>query len=51
MPPTLVRETPILPDLESLDCAEAVDRAVETFGLANVVRALRLVCAVNGRAL
>ena len=40
---------------ESLDhrvaCAEVIDKAVETFGLNSVIRAVRLVAAVNGRKL
>jgi hypothetical protein len=34
-----------------LDCDEAIDLAVETYGLEAVVRALRLVAAANGRSL
>lgn len=32
-------------------CAEAIDAAVETYGLDACIRALRLVAAVNGRSL
>lgn len=38
-----------LPMEQRLDCAEAVDRLVETFGLDAVCRCIRLVAAMNGR--
>jgi hypothetical protein len=37
-----------IPWNSQLDCDEAIDIAVETYGLEAVVRALRLVAATNG---
>jgi hypothetical protein len=37
-----------IPWNSQLDCDEAIDLAVETYGLEAVVRALRLVAATNG---
>lgn len=34
---------------ERVDCAEAVDAAVETYGLEAVIRAVKLLAAMNGR--
>jgi hypothetical protein len=53
--PRLVLTMPAAPRTKSLDetvsCAEAVDLLVETYELEPVIRALRLVAAINGRDL
>jgi hypothetical protein len=38
-----------IPWNSQLDCDEAIDLAVETYGLEAVIRAVRLVAATNGR--
>jgi hypothetical protein len=38
-----------IPWNSQLDCDEAIDLAVETFGLEAVIRAVRLVAATNGK--